>query len=254
MKFEINTNDIHGIQPDKTEEVQTGTEVLGSNYQKNQDTPLVAQNVEQFKKDFDKYNSSRNKKLWTIRGAGAALILVALVFIGIPLLHQAQTKQNDVKERIGWDQAVKSAAILPKGTSTIVKGLNPGDYALITFPSLGNIGVVAGNGDWSVLTTRPAAHWKDTPAPGEVGNSLIGFHREPLFKDVDKLKTGDLVNVQTNDGKTHVYKLTSVKVVHENDTTDLKPISDGNRWLTLITCTPWYQDYERLIMRGQLVS
>jgi LPXTG-site transpeptidase (sortase) family protein len=97
-------------------------------------------------------------------------------------------------------------------------------------------------------------HMKDTPAPGELGNSVITAHRDTFFRHIYELQKGDEILVQRN-GKTFHYAVISKHVVEPTDLSVVKTSSDAR--LTLITCYPTYfigPAPERLVVTSQLIE
>jgi sortase A len=94
--------------------------------------------------------------------------------------------------------------------------------------------------------------------PGEVGNLAIAGHRLPsTFWDLDRLRTGDPVVVETRSGW-FVYRVTRVWVVRpwqveviKHNPADPK-VRPTRRLLTLTTCHPKFNNYERLIVQAEL--
>jgi LPXTG-site transpeptidase (sortase) family protein len=128
------------------------------------------------------------------------------------------------------------------------------DYLLFRFPSLGEA-AVAGNGDWSMLNYREAAHWYLSPAPGSAGNSLIAFHRGAAFAYASNLHAGDTITVQDRSGRTYTYKIQFTVVVNPQDATPyFDPINDGVAHLTMLTCDPYKVWNHRLVIRATLVA
>ncbi|HZS13471.1 MAG TPA: class E sortase [Candidatus Dormibacteraeota bacterium] len=127
------------------------------------------------------------------------------------------------------------------------------DYALVGFPSLPQYGYtgVAGNGDWNMLHERSMVHYTTSAAPGQQGNVIIAFHREPHYEHIDQLKVGDLVTVQDRSCTTYTYRITQTWTLSPNHVTQL--VSTTGHDITLITCTPWWRDYDRIVWRGTLV-
>jgi sortase A len=97
-------------------------------------------------------------------------------------------------------------------------------------------------------------HIKETPAPGQVGNSVITGHRDTFFRHIYELQKGDEILVQRS-GKTFKYEVTSKRIVQPDDVSVLKPSQDSR--LTLITCYPTYYigpAPERLIVTSRLLE
>jgi len=97
-------------------------------------------------------------------------------------------------------------------------------------------------------------HLKDTPAPGELGNSVVTGHRDTFFRHIHELEKGDTVLVQ-REGKTFTYEVTGKKVVEPDDLSVIRPVKD--RQLTLITCYPTYYigpAPKRLVVFSKLIG
>lgn len=80
-------------------------------------------------------------------------------------------------------------------------------------------------------------HIKETPAPGETGNSVITAHRDTFFRHIYELDKGDIIEVRRS-GKAYTYQVTGKKVTDPEDLSVLRQGAD--RRLTLITCYPTY--------------
>ena len=80
-------------------------------------------------------------------------------------------------------------------------------------------------------------HVDGTPLPGQPGNSLISGHRDTHFRFLEQLQTGDLLDVQTADGRTHHFRVLGKRIVDSRNAT--VPTSADEAFLTLITCYPF---------------
>jgi len=67
-------------------------------------------------------------------------------------------------------------------------------------------------------------------------NSVLAGHRESVFRNLDKMKIGDLLTVKTNYGK-FIYEVHKIRIVMANDRTVIVPTPDAV--LTLSTCYPF---------------
>ncbi|MDQ1511282.1 MAG: sortase [Actinomycetota bacterium] len=97
-------------------------------------------------------------------------------------------------------------------------------------------------------------HYPGTPLPGQIGNAAIAGHRTthgaPFF-DIDKLKTGDRINITTFAG-TFVYAL--FKDPFPVQPTDYYVVDNTpDAELTLTSCHPQYSAAQRLIVKAKLV-
>ena len=212
--------------------------------------------------------------MWRFRGRRLALVvgcLLVLAGIGITihgLVQQASVQQavaargqNDVNAVNSWlAGAASGSPSSTRGSSATASGTCGGGgsdsdaYALVEFtglPQYGYVGVAV-NGDWTKLDDRSMVHWYGSPAPGGEGNVVIAFHREPDYQNIDQLTVGDTVTIQDRSCQTYVYTITQGWDLAPSDVTQLVPT--GGQVLTLITCTPWWQDYDRLVWRAGLTS
>lgn len=142
------------------------------------------------------------------------------------------------------------------GTPSIASGTMPGVFAdnvaapdRLVIPAIGvdahvkTVGVDA-NGDMATPGNATDVAWyKGGPYPGKPGSAVIDGHLntktvpQAIFYNLDKLKTGDELQVRTVDGQTLTFKVTEVKQYAENSSTqDIFVSSDGKSHLNLITC------------------
>lgn len=213
--------------------------------------------------------------IWRFRGRRLALVvgcLLVLAGVGITvhgLLQQAKVQQavtargqNDVNAVNSWLAGSASSSASPAdtpttGTATTTCGGGGSDsdaYALVEFtglPQYGYAGVTV-DGNWTKLDDRSMVHWYGSPAPGGKGNVIIAFHREPDYQNIDQLAVGETVTIQDRSCQTYVYTITQRWDLAPSAVTQLVP-TDGQE-LTLITCDPWWQDYNRLVWRADLTS
>ena len=213
--------------------------------------------------------------MWRFRGRRLALVvgcLLVLAGVGITvhgLLQQAKVQQavtargqNDVNAVNSWLAGSASSSASPAdtpttGTATTTCGGGGSDsdaYALVEFtglPQYAYVGVTV-DGDWTKLDDRSMVHWYGSPAPGGKGNVIIAFHREPDYQNIDQLAVGETVTIQDRSCQTYVYTITQHWDLAPSAVTQLVP-TDGQE-LTLITCDPWWQDYNRLVWRADLTS
>jgi sortase A len=97
-------------------------------------------------------------------------------------------------------------------------------------------------------------HLKQTPAPGDLGNSVISAHRDTFFRHIYELAKGDEIQVRRN-GRTYTFQVTGKKIVQPDDVSILNNTPDTR--LTLITCYPTYYigpAPQRLIVFSKLVG
>ena len=80
-------------------------------------------------------------------------------------------------------------------------------------------------------------HVDGTALPGERGNCVITAHRDTHFAALRYVIPGDVVVLQSADGRIVRYSVTSKRIVRKEDTSVLR--QSGRSRLTLITCYPF---------------
>jgi sortase A len=104
---------------------------------------------------------------------------------------------------------------------------------------------------------KAAGHLEGSSLPvgGESTHAVISAHRglpsASLFTDLDKLEVGDhfLINVLDD---TLCYEVDQIEVVEPEDTSSLA-VEEGEDLVTLLTCTPYGVNSQRLLVRGHRV-
>ena len=90
------------------------------------------------------------------------------------------------------------------------------------------------------------------PVGGEGTHCVVSAHRglptATLFTNLDHLEEGDTFSITVLD-RTLTYQVDQIKTVKPSDVNDLA-ISDGKDYCTLLTCTPYGINTERLLVRG----
>ena len=199
---------------------------------------------------------------------GAGLVTAGIVVIAIPVIGTYVRGGADDRALQEWRSGGSTAlagaphdpdAVSGGSTAVAASACRPNsapaaDYALVTFPSLPQFGYagVAANGDWNTLHQRSMVHYRTSPAPGQKGNVIIAFHREPHYEHIDQMKVGDEITVQDRSCASFTYRITQHWVLDPEKVTQLS--STGGHDHTLITCTPWWRDYQRIVWRATLVQ
>lgn len=93
------------------------------------------------------------------------------------------------------------------------------------------------------------------PVGGESTHSVISAHRglpsASLFTDLDKLEEGDHFLIHVLD-EILCYEVDKISVVEPKETDGLA-VEEGEDLMTLLTCTPYGVNTERLLVRGHRV-
>jgi len=196
-------------------------------------------------------------RLWMILLAvGIASIVAGGALIAGPIIGVFQRGAVDSTALKHWKGGSQPAAApAPVASKAPACGTSSGtDYALVDFgaPVQYHYAAVAGNGTWALLNSRSMVHYSGTPNPGQQGNVIIAFHREPDFQYINELNVGDTITIQNRTCQTFVYKVTQRWDLAPSKVTQLSPTTGHE--LTMITCDPWWQDYDRLVWRAELIS
>ena len=102
--------------------------------------------------------------------------------------------------------------------------------------------------------------WYDgTAPPGAGGNIAIAGHRTGFgapFGDLDRMSAGDALVLETPQGQTRTYEVSTIMVVEPSATWVLGPnvLRDGSDTLTLTTCDPPGVNTRRLVVVARDVT
>jgi sortase A len=146
------------------------------------------------------------------------------------------------------------------GPSAAPSATQPADGSVIAALYVPRIGK-----HWAVVQgVTPAdiryapGHYADTAMPGQVGNFSMAGHRTPaIFWDLDKLKAGDPIVVQTAQ-TWYIYKVIGNQIVKPTAVEVVAPVPNQpgvaptQAMLTLTTCNPKFNNYQRLIVHAVL--
>ncbi|NUT21155.1 MAG: class E sortase [Hamadaea sp.] len=215
----------------------------------------------------------------TLRTAGELLItcgLVLLLFAAYEVWGKAaivDSHQSDLNQQLAqaWDTPTAS----PSQPATNTLAPPPGNaIARLYIPRLNKHWVVVQGVTPADIRYAPG-HYPKSAMPGQGGNFAMAGHRmRSVFWDLDKLQVGDKIVVETRTTwyvyavvKTRVVKPTQVEVVSPNppevkaaakstndNVTPGNPTVSLDRFLTLTTCNPKWDNYQRLIIHAALVD
>ncbi|WP_246088020.1 class E sortase [Nocardioides albertanoniae] len=201
---------------------------------------------------------------------GIVLILAGLAILGYVVwelygtTYVSKERQQKTTTRIekAWDSGRAAVHTDAGSTSTVIE-----------IPRFGKgyrVPVIEGTSDRAL--SAGFGHFAGTAGPGEVGNFALAGHRithgEPL-RDLPELRSGDKIRVLTRE-KTYVYEFTSngddlVVPFTSGWVTDPVPDNpervgvepeqgEGQRLITLTTCSELFHTDNRMIAFGKLVS
>jgi sortase A len=207
-----------------------------------------------------------------IRTVGEIMItlgLVLLLFAGYEIWGKAaivSSHQADLDAQLAQEWGDPTVA--PPDTSP-EPGASPTPAAPPPPPPGGSIGrlyipkldkywvVVEGVADRDIAYAP--GHYPDTARPGEIGNFSVAGHRSPaIFWDLDRMRGGDAIVVETRN-TFFIYRVTSNEIVAPTAVEAVAPVPDKpgvtptQAMLTLTTCNPKWDNYQRLIVHAKLV-
>lgn len=112
--------------------------------------------------------------------------------------------------------------------------------------------VVQGTG-WEQLK-KGVGQFVGSANPGEEGNLVLSAHNDifgELFRDLDQLKPGDEILIQTST-QDYTYFVTGTRIVEPTEVSVLEPTAKPT--ITLISCYPYLVDNQRIVVFGELVG
>jgi sortase A len=140
---------------------------------------------------------------------------------------------------------VQSMAAIPVPTSS------PEQAVRIQIPAIAvDAPVIQGDG-WEQLKKGVGQH-AGTPNPGQNGNLVLSAHNDvfgEIFRDLDKLKTGDTIILFTN-LRTYTYIINQNRIVSPSQVEVMSSTSDSV--VTLISCYPYMVDNRRIVVSAVL--
>jgi sortase A len=201
-----------------------------------------------------------------VRVSGELMItfgLIVLLFAGYEVFgnsakveNEQDTLANQLDEQ--WnDPTVAPSAGPSKAAAPAAPGKNL--VGRLYIPKLGMEWVVV-NGVRPQDIRYAPGHYPDTADPGQIGNFSVAGHRiRKIFWRLDELKPGDVIGVETR-SNWYVYKVTSSEVVKPSAVEVVAPVPGKpnakatTAMLTLTTCNPKFNNYQRLIVHAKLVD
>jgi sortase A len=200
----------------------------------------------------------------TVRVSGELMItfgLIVLLFAGYEVFGNSakvQEEQNALGSEL--DKQWNDPTVGPSGPANIGPAAPGNDL-------IGRLYIPKLDKEWVVVNgVRPQdikgapGHYPETALPGQVGNFSVAGHRiKKIFWRLDELKPGDIIGVETRDNW-YVYKVTGHEIVKPTAVEVVAPVPDKpgqkptQKLLTLTTCNPKFNNYQRLIVHAQLTD
>lgn len=191
---------------------------------------------------------------WARRNTATLLIVLGALLLAYVGFEYTQMFWGQKRLEHEWARQQQQQKSLQSSSGSVQPAaLKDDGLTRLSIPSISFDAVVVEGTSHHALLLGPG-HVEDTPAPGEIGNSVISGHRDTFFRHIHELEKGDHIIVQRN-GKQFHYEVTGKHIVQPTDVSVLKPSKDAE--LTLITCYPTYYigpAPERLIVTSKLVD
>lgn len=109
------------------------------------------------------------------------------------------------------------------------------EFARINIPTISlDYPVIHGDDDNDLA--KGIGHYAGSTIPGENGNVVLAGHRDTVFKNLGKVKIGDIITMKTYYG-TYNYKASNIRIVNSDDRTVV--VTSDKEMLTIYTCYPF---------------
>ncbi|MET8835707.1 class E sortase [Micromonospora sp. NPDC004540] len=199
-----------------------------------------------------------------VRGTGEVLItfgLVVLLFAGYEIWGKAvivDAHQNDLSSQLAQEWGADPTVGPTTGPSAKPKPPAEGKpVAGLYIPKLDKHWVVVEGVTPDDIRYAPG-HYPKSAMPGQVGNFSVAGHRiRATFWRLDELRSGDAIVVETQ-GEWFVYKVYQQRIVKPYQVEVVAPVpgkpneQPTEKLLTLTTCNPKFDNYQRLIIHARL--
>ncbi|GAA1801981.1 class E sortase [Planosporangium flavigriseum] len=205
-----------------------------------------------------------------VRGVGELCITLGMILLlfaayevwGKTAAVNAHQTELDKQLAQAWDPS-SSPAVGPTpsaSASSSASALPPPDgkaIARMYIPRMGKQWIVVQGVTPADIRFAPG-HYPTSAMPGQVGNFSVAGHRTPaIFWDLDQVKDGDEVVVETKD-TWYVYRVNESHIVLPTAVEVVAPVPNqpGKKptqaMLTITTCNPKFNNYQRLIVHAVL--
>jgi sortase A len=191
--------------------------------------------------------------------------LVVLLFAGYEIWGKStivNAHQEDLSAQLeqSWDDqpAVAPSAPTPSDSPSPAPVIQGKPIAGLYIPKLDKNWIVVEGVEQKDIRYAPG-HYPESAMPGQIGNFSVAGHRNrATFWRLDELDNGDAIVLESRD-EWFVYQVSQSRIVRPHQTEVVAPVP-GRRgakptkaMLTLTTCHPKFNNYERLIVHAELV-
>ncbi|HEX9697752.1 MAG TPA: sortase [Actinomycetota bacterium] len=199
---------------------------------------------------------------WTLIVLGAIILEFALYeLVGTSLV----TKNHQNALRDEFEQTIENPVVVPTQSGIPTPSGEPTNraisskaIALLKIPKIGVDVIVVDGVSLSRLTYGPG-RYPSTARIGGEGSTAIAGHRTGWgspFLNLDKLRPGDEITLDSIEGTTYRYRVTKRIVVGPDGGWVLRgnPDSSATSQLTLTTCDPKFTSRNRMIVWADLIA
>jgi len=208
--------------------------------------------------------TSRDGLGWRVFGICGELVLLAgFVMLGfiayetwgrLGELSDVQSQLEQERETLWANES--SGGVPPAGEQRRDDGR---PLAVLAIPKLGLRWTIVEGTAPKDLRMAPG-HYIGTAAAGQIGNFAVAGHRmRGMFWDLDTVKAGDRITVEDRTSR-YVYEVNTNRIVRPDDAGVILPVpgqpgqTPTVAQLTLTTCNPKWDNYQRLIVGAHLVA
>lgn len=198
----------------------------------------------------------------TLRTTGELLItfgLVILLFAAYEVWGKTaivDAHQGDLDRALTQEWDTQPVTPLPSGPTTQLPPPPGNAIGRLYIPRLAKHWVVVEGVAPGDIRYAPG-HYPGSAMPGEKGNFAMAGHRmRSVFWDLDQLEVGDKIIVETQ-RTWFVYAVVKERIVKPTQVEVVSPDPPGvtpGKLLTLTTCNPKWDNYQRLIIHAELVG
>lgn len=159
----------------------------------------------------------------------------------VVILEVSKTQEQIEKEKQEEKKRKELAKNVDTKTHVSNDGVSYSVESVLKIPTINIEYTVLSKTSPDLLYVSLNKYWG--PEPNEIGNyCVVGHYYESgiMFGKLNKLKNGDIAELTDLSGRTIKYKVYNKYIVQPTDTSctsQLSALNNGNRELTLITCT-----------------
>lgn len=201
-----------------------------------------------------------------VRSLGEVMItfgLIVLLFAAYEIWGKSaiiDAHQNDLDQQLGqeWNQPTGDPTVGPSSPASGPAPPPGNAVARLYIPKLDKHWVVVEGVRQKDIRYAPG-HYPKTAMPGQVGNFAVAGHRtRAIFWRLDEMHNGDMIVVETK-RMWFIYQVSSTRIVKPSAVEVVAPVpgkpgvKPKEAMLTLTTCNPKFDNYQRLIVHAKLI-